>query len=59
MDKIIFHIDVNSAFLSWEDGYRLAHKGGRAEQRKIATAVRGDLAVKQGIMVAINNQAKR
>ncbi len=25
MDKIIFHIDVNSAFLSWEAVYHLRH----------------------------------
>lgn len=28
MKNLIFHIDVNSAFLSWEAVYRLAHKGG-------------------------------
>ena len=32
MNRIIFHIDVNSAFLSWEAVYRLAHKGERQEQ---------------------------
>ena len=28
-DNIIFHMDVNSAFLSWEAVYRMAHKGGQ------------------------------
>ena len=28
MENLIFHIDVNSAFLSWEAVYRLAHRGG-------------------------------
>ena len=26
--NVIFHIDVNSAFLSWEAVYRLHHLGG-------------------------------
>ena len=30
---VIFHIDVNSAFLSWEAVYRLAHKGGKLDLR--------------------------
>ena len=32
LGNIIFHIDVNSAYLSWEAVYRLAHKGERHEQ---------------------------
>ena len=35
LKNIIFHIDVNSAFLSWEAVYRLAHKGGRQDLREI------------------------
>ena len=31
--NVIFHIDVNSAFLSWEAVYRLHHLGGK-EARK-------------------------
>ena len=26
LEKVIFHIDVNSAFLSWEAVYRLHHR---------------------------------
>ncbi len=25
LDRVIFHIDINSAFLSWEAVYRLYH----------------------------------
>ena len=32
LKSIVFHVDVNSAFLSWEAVYRLAHKGERQEQ---------------------------
>lgn len=26
--KLIYHIDVNAAFLSWEADYRIHHLGG-------------------------------
>ena len=41
LGNIIFHIDVNSAYLSWEAVYRLAHKGERQDLREIASAVGG------------------
>ena len=28
MKRVIFHVDVNSAFLSWEACYRIHHLGG-------------------------------
>ena len=59
MDKIIFHIDVNSAFLSWEAVYRLAHKGGREDLREIASAVGGDMALRHGIILAKSIPAKK
>ena len=33
--NVIFHIDVNSAFLSWEAVYRLHHLGGKEDLRAI------------------------
>lgn len=59
MNRIIFHIDVNSAFLSWEAVYRLAHKGGRTDLREIASAVGGDVALRHGIILAKSIPAKR
>lgn len=59
LDRIIFHIDVNSAFLSWEAVYRLAHKGGRADLREMASAVGGDVALRHGIILAKSIPAKR
>ncbi len=59
MKKIIFHIDVNSAFLSWEAVYRLAHKGGRQDLRGIPSAVGGDVALRHGIILAKSIPAKR
>ncbi len=51
MEKIIFHIDVNSAFLSWEAVYRLKHLGGNVDLRRIPSAVGGDMAMRRGIIL--------
>lgn len=59
MESIIFHIDVNSVFLSWEAVYRLAHKGGRQDLREIASAVGGDMTMRHGIILAKSIPAKR
>lgn len=59
MNKIIFHIDVNSAFLSWEAVYRLAHRGGKQDLREIASAVGGDVTLRHGIILAKSIPAKR
>lgn len=58
MNNIIFHIDVNSAFLSWEAVYRLAHKGGKEDLREIASAVGGDITLRHGIILAKSIPAK-
>lgn len=59
MNNIIFHIDVNSAFLSWEAVYRLAHKGGKEDLREIASAVGGDITLRHGIILAKSIPAKK
>lgn len=59
MNNIIFHIDVNSAFLSWEAVYRMAHKGGRQDLREIPSAVGGDMAMRHGIILAKSIPAKK
>lgn len=59
MKKIIFHIDVNSAFLSWEAVYRLAHRGGKQDLRMTASAVGGDAALRHGIILAKSIPAKK
>lgn len=56
--KIIFHIDVNSAFLSWEAVYRLRHLGGTRDLRKEVSAVGGDMAMRHGIILAKSIPAK-
>ncbi len=57
--KIIFHIDVNSAFLSWEAAYRIRHLGGSLDLRTIPSAVGGDISRRHGIILARSIPAKK
>lgn len=57
--RIIFHIDVNSAFLSWEAVYRLRHLGGSEDLRTQVSAVGGDMAMRHGIILAKSMPAKK
>ncbi|MFR3727628.1 DNA polymerase IV [Lacrimispora sp.] len=59
MDRVIFHIDVNSAFLSWEAVYRLHHLGGKLDLRSIPSAVGGDITKRHGIILAKSIPAKK
>lgn len=59
MESVIFHIDVNSAFLSWEAVYRLAHRGGNLDLREVASAVGGDMSMRHGIILAKSIPAKK
>ena len=57
--RIIFHIDVNSAFLSWEAVYRIHHLGGKLDLRDIPSAVGGDISKRHGIILAKSIPAKK
>lgn len=59
MKRLIFHIDVNSAFLSWEAVHRLHHLGGRLDLREIPSAVAGDAAMRHGIILAKSIPAQK
>lgn len=59
LKSIIFHIDVNSAFLSWEAVYRMAHRGGKLDLREIPSAVGGDMSMRHGIILAKSIPAKK
>lgn len=58
LEKIVFHIDVNSAFLSWEAVYRIHHLGCRTDLRQEVSAVGGDMAMRHGIILAKSIPAK-
>ncbi|MSS09521.1 DNA polymerase IV [Clostridium sp. WB02_MRS01] len=59
MNSVIFHIDVNSAFLSWEAVYRIHHLGGNLDLRDIPSAVGGDVTKRHGIILAKSIPAKK
>ncbi|MBQ1930654.1 MAG: DNA polymerase IV, partial [Lachnospiraceae bacterium] len=57
-DRVIFHIDVNSAFLSWEAMDRLAH-GETLDLRTVPSIVGGDRESRHGIVLAKSIPAKK
>ncbi len=58
MEKVIFHVDVNSAFLSWEAVSRL-QQGDTLDLREIPSAVAGDKNKRHGIILAKSTPAKQ
>jgi len=56
---IIFHIDVNSAFLSWEASYRMQVLGEEVDIRTIPAVIGGSEAERHGIVLAKSTPAKR
>ncbi len=59
MERVILHIDVNSAFLSWEAVYRLKFLGGTLDLRSIPSAIGGDMDMRHGIILAKSTPAKK
>lgn len=58
MERVIFHIDVNNAFLSWEAHYRITELGEKLDLRTVASAIGGDEETRHGIIVAKSPIAK-
>ena len=59
MQKTIFHVDVNSAFLSWSALKRLQEDPHAVDLRTIPSAVGGDVATRHGIITAKSIPAKK
>ena len=59
MERVIFHVDVNSAFLSWSAAYRLCVLGETLDLREIPSAVAGDRETRQGVILAKSQPAKK
>lgn len=57
VQRLIFHIDVNSAYLSWEAARRVAR--GEADIRLIPSAIGGDRDKRTGVILAKSIPAKR
>ena len=58
MKKIIFHIDVNSAYLSWTALERLK-EGSSTDLREIPSIIGGDEKSRHGIVLAKSIPAKK
>ena len=59
MDKVIFHVDVNSAFLSWSAAYRVRVLGEKLDLRDVPSAVAGSRESRQGVILAKSTSAKK
>ena len=57
MERLIFHIDVNSAYLSWEATRRVAQ--GEDDIRLIPSAIGGDREKRTGVILAKSIPAKK
>jgi len=55
LSRIVFHIDVNSAFLSWSALERLEQNPDSVDLRTIPSAVAGDVASRRGGVAAREN----
>lgn len=58
-ERIIFHVDVNSAFLSWSALKKLQEEPGSVDLRTIPSAVGGDVKTRHGIITAKSIPAKK
>ncbi|MBQ3068517.1 MAG: DNA polymerase IV [Clostridia bacterium] len=56
-ERLIFHVDVNSAFLSWEAVRRV--RRGEPDLREIPSAVGGNRETRRGVILAKSVPAKR
>lgn len=58
-DRLIFHCDVNSAFLSWEASFRIHQLGEKLDLRTIPAIIGGDREKRHGIVLAASMPAKK
>ena len=58
MEQIIFHIDVNSAFLSWT-AVKLLKEGNDVDVRTIPAIIGGDREKRHGIVLAKSISAQK
>ena len=58
-DRVIFHVDVNSAFLSWTAAYRVKVLGQALDLRQVPSVVAGDKASRHSIILAKSGPAKK
>ena len=56
-ERLIFHIDVNSAYLSWSAAEKLK-QGDRRDLRTVPSIIGGDMASRHGVVLAKSIPAK-
>ena len=57
--RVIFHVDANSAFLSWSAAYRVMVLGEQEDLREVPSVVAGDKENRHGIILAKSTPAKK
>lgn len=58
-ERVIFHVDANSAFLSWTAAYRIKVLGETEDLREVPSVVAGDKASRHSIILAKSGPAKK
>ena len=58
-ERVIFHVDANSAFLSWSAAYRVKGLGEETDLREVPSVVAGDKASRHSIILAKSIPAKK
>ena len=58
-ERVIFHVDANSAFLSWTAVYRLKVLGETEDLREVPSVVAGDKESRHSIILAKSTPAKK
>ena len=58
-ERVIFHVDANSAFLSWSAAYRVKVLGEETDLREGPSVVAGDKASRHSIILAKSIPAKK
>ncbi len=58
-ERVIFHVDANSAFLSWSAAYRVKVLGESTDLRDVRSGVAGEKASRHGIILAKSTPAKK
>lgn len=58
-ERVIFHVDANSAFLSWSAAYRVKVLGEEKDLRDVPSVVAGDRESRHSIILAKSAPAKK
>ena len=58
-ERVIFHVDANSAFLSWSAAYRVRVLGEEVDLREVPSVVAGEKKSRHGIILAKSTPAKK